>query len=71
MINSLKKFAEHWAERTTSAWNELIFMTQHSHQKSMNLCTSSENQKDLTWWLSESCLDESISESQNWIVLDL
>ncbi len=51
MINSLKKSAEHWAKHMMFVQNELALMMQHSHQKSMNLCTSSENQKDLTWWL--------------------
>ncbi len=51
MINSLKKSAEHWAKHMMFVWNEFAFMLQHLHQKSMNLHTSSENQRDLIWWL--------------------
>ena len=50
MIDSSKKFAEYWAKHIMFMKNELAFMTQHLHQKSMNLYTSSENQRDLTWW---------------------
>ncbi len=51
MINSLKKFAEHWAKCMMSMQNELALIMQYLHQKSINLHISSENQKDLTWQL--------------------
>ncbi len=51
MTDLLKKFAEHWAKHMMSARNELAFMTQRLHQKSMSLHISLENRRDLTWWL--------------------
>ncbi len=51
MIDLLKKFAEYWAKHMMFTQNEFTLMIQHLHQKSMNLCTSSENQRNLTWWL--------------------
>ena len=54
-----------WSENADDHWKHELLKTL--------------SRKDLTWnkdnqWsckLLESCLDESISESQNWIVLDL
>ena len=50
MTDSLKKFAEHWVKHIMSARNELAFMTQRLHQKSMSLRISLENWTDSTWW---------------------
>ncbi len=52
-------------DKTWSIWMHAFIKNQQRQQRKNNMI------KNDFAWMSELCLDESISKSQNWIVLDL